>query len=61
MGKSGELTLQQTRAILKAQKQKERKIVLTSDKIRQYFSDEYDDQRIEELIYQLLEEWHSRT
>ncbi len=61
LGKKGELTLQQTREILKVQKRKERKIVLTSDKIRQYFSDEYDDQKIEELIYQLLEEWHSRT
>lgn len=61
LGKKGELTLQQTREILNVQKRKERKIVLTSDKIRQYFSDEYDDQKIEELIYQLLEEWHSRT
>ena len=60
-GKSNELTLPMVRLILTEQKPKERKVVLKADKISQYFPADYDSEDIENVIYQLLEEWKNRA
>lgn len=59
-GKKDELTMPMVRLILAEEKVKERKVVIKSDKIRRYFPDDYSNDDIEDVIYQLLEEWKSR-
>ena len=56
-GKSGELTLAMVRLILTEEKPKERKVTIKGDKINRYFSEDYSDDDIEDIIIQLLEEW----
>lgn len=59
-GKSGELTLAAVRLILAKEKQKKRKVVIKEEKIKKYFSEDYSDEDIEDIIIQLLEEWQGK-
>ncbi len=59
-GKSGELTSAMVNLILSEEKPKERKVTIKADKISHYFADTYSSEEIESIIYQLLDEWHSR-
>ncbi len=59
-GKNGELTSAMVKLILSEEKPKERKVTIKSDKISHYFADTYSNEEIENIIYQLLDEWHSR-
>jgi len=59
--KKGELTLPVVRLILTEQKLKERKVVIRAEKISRYFSADYDIEDIENVIYQLLEEWKNKV
>ena len=60
-GKQGELTLPMVKLILSEPKVKERKVTIQADKLNQYFPSHYNRREIEEVIYQLLEEWKSRA
>ena len=59
-GKSGELTPAMVRLILTEEKQKERKVTIRSDRISEYFTENYSSEDIENIIYQLLEEWKNK-
>ena len=59
-GKSGELTLPMVRLILTEEKPKERKVTIKSEKISQFFSEEYSSEEIEGIILHLLEEWQKK-
>lgn len=59
-GKSKELTAAMVKLILTEEKPKERRVTIKSDKISQYFADNYSNEEIENIIYQLLDEWRSR-
>ncbi len=56
-GKNGELTLSMVRLILTEEKPKERKVTIKPDKISEFFAENYSSEDIENIIYQLLEEW----
>ena len=58
-GKNNELTLPMVRLILAESKQKERKVIIKADKISRYFPEDYSNEQIENVIYQLLDEWNS--
>ncbi len=58
-GKKEELTLPMVRLILAEEKPKERKVTIKADRISQYFSEDYSSEDIENIIYQLLEEWNA--
>jgi ParB family chromosome partitioning protein len=58
-GKSGELTMPMVRLILTEEKPKERKVTIKADKISRYFTEDYSSEDIENIIYQLLEEWNA--
>lgn len=58
-GKNGELTLPMVRLILTEKKPKERKVTIKADKISRYFTEDYSSEDIENIIYQLLEEWNT--
>ncbi len=60
-GKRKELTFAMVELILSEQKPKERKITIKSERINQYFSSDYDAEEIENIIYQLLEEWKKKA
>ena len=57
-GKSDELTLPMVRLILTEMKPRERKVTIKADKISRYFSEDYSNEQIEKVIYQLLDEWN---
>lgn len=59
-GKNNELTLPMVRMILTDEKPKERKITIKGERINQYFSEEYSNEEIENIICQLLEEWQKK-
>ena len=59
-GKSGELTLPMVRLILTEEKPRERKVTIKSEKISQFFSEEYSSEEIEGIILHLLEEWQKK-
>ena len=59
-GKNGELTLPMVRLILTEEKPKERKVTIKADKISRYFTEDYSSEDIENIIYQLLEEWQNK-
>ena len=59
-GKKGELTLPMVRLILTEEKPKERKVTIKADKISRYFTEDYSSEDIENIIYQLLEEWQNK-
>lgn len=56
-GKNGELTFAMVRLILTEEKPKERKFTMKSDKIGKYFSDNYSNEEIENIIISLLDKW----
>ena len=56
-GKNGELTFAMVKLILSEEKPKERKVTIKSDKIQQYFGDDYTSEDIEDIILSLLEKW----
>lgn len=58
-GKSDELTLPMVRLILIEPKPIERKVTIKADKISRYFPEDYSNEQIENVIYQLLDEWNS--
>ena len=58
-GKSDELTLPMVRLILTEPKPIERKVTIKADKISRYFPEDYSNEQIENVIYQLLNEWNS--
>ena len=58
-GKNGELTLPMVKLILVEEKPKERKVTIKADKISRYFTEDYSSEDIENIIYQLLEEWNT--
>ncbi|MCD7723949.1 MAG: ParB/RepB/Spo0J family partition protein [Clostridiales bacterium] len=60
-GKSGELTPAMVRLILTEEKPKERKVTIRADKISRYFPEEFSNDEIENVIYQLLEEWNTQN
>ena len=41
------------------EKPKERKVTIKADKISRYFTEDYSSEDIENIIYQLLEEWNT--
>ena len=47
------------RLILTEQKPRERKVTIKADKISRYFPEDYSNEQIENVIYQLLDEWNS--
>lgn len=55
--KNGELTFAMVRLILTEEKPKERKFTMKSDKIGKYFSDNYSNEEIENIIISLLDKW----
>ena len=42
------------------EKPKERKVTIKSEKISQFFSEEYSSEEIEGIILHLLEEWQKK-
>lgn len=58
-GKSDELTLPMVRLILTEPKPIERKVTIKADKISRYFPEDYSNEQIENVIYQLLDKWNS--
>ena len=60
-GKNGELTMPMARLILTEEKPKERKVTIKADRISRYFTEDYSSEDIENIIYQLLEEWNATT
>lgn len=59
-GKNDELTLPMVRLILTEEKPKERKVTIKSDRIREFFAEDYTSEDIENIIYQLLEDWKNK-
>ena len=59
-GKSGELTLAMARLILAEEKPKERKVTIKADRINQFFTEEYSEKEIEDIIISLLEKWKEK-
>ena len=47
------------RQILTEEMPKERKVTIKADKISKYFTEDYSSEDIENIIYQLLEEWNT--
>ncbi len=56
-GKSGELTLAMVRLILSEEKAKQRKFTIKEKEIAQYFPEEYTEQQIHDVVFELLEAW----
>ena len=56
-GRNDELTLPMVKLILTEEKPKERKVTIKADRINRYFTEEYSNEDIENIICQLLEEW----
>ena len=59
-GKSQELTVAMVRLILTEEKPRNRKVTIKADRIGQFFPENYSNEQIETVIYELLEEWKSR-
>ena len=55
--KSGELTFAMVELILSEKKVEERKRVIKTDKISQYFPKDYSNEDMEKVIVRLLDEW----
>ncbi len=55
--RTGELTLAMVRLILAEEKPKGRKITINSDRLGRYFSDNYSNEEIENIIISLLDKW----
>ena len=59
-GKKDGLTLTIIKTVLAEKKTKKRKITIKAEMISRYFTEDYSNEDIEEIIYQLLEEWQGR-
>lgn len=59
-GRKGELTFPMVQLILSEERPKERKVTIRQDKISRYFPEEYTSEEIENVIFELLEEWKIR-
>ena len=59
--KSGELTKAVVQLILCKKKEKDKQITIKRDKIQKYFLESYSSKEIEDVIYQLLEEWKNKS
>ncbi len=57
--KNGELTFPMVRLLLEKEKQTERKVIIKNDRINSYFPEAYSMEEIENIIYQLLDNWKS--
>lgn len=57
--KKGELTFPMVRMMLEKEKTVERKVVIKTEHINNYFPATYSREQIENIIYQLLENWKS--
>lgn len=61
MSKEGAFDVMAVRTILVGEvKPKKRNITIRSDRISEYFSDDYSEEAITEVILELLEEWKAR-
>ena len=58
--KSGELTFAMVDLILSEKKKTERKLIINTDKISQYFPEDYSNEDMEVVIVQLLDEWRRK-
>lgn len=54
---SGELNAGVVDLLLSEEKPKAKKVTLKADRIKEYFTAEYSNDEIEEVIYELLEKW----
>ena len=54
---SGELNAGVIDLLLSEEKPKVKKVTLKADRIKEYFTEEYSNDEIEEVIYELLEKW----
>lgn len=54
---SGELNAGVIDLLLSEEKSKVKKVTLKADRIKEYFTEEYSNDEIEEVIYELLEKW----
>ncbi len=54
---SGELNAGVIDLLLSEEKPKAKKVILKADRIKEYFTAEYSNDEIEEVIYELLEKW----
>lgn len=59
-GKNGDLTMPMVKLILTEEKPKERKVTIKADRINRYFTEDYSNEDIENIICQLLEEWQKK-
>lgn len=59
-GKNNELTMPMVRLILTEEKPKERKVIIKPDRISEFFAEDYSSEDIENIIYQLLEDWKNK-
>jgi ParB family chromosome partitioning protein len=57
--KNGELTFPMVKLILEQEKPVQRKVVIKSDRISNYFPESYSQEEIEKVIYKLLDDWKS--
>ena len=55
--KKGELTFPMVRMLLEKEKPVERKVIIKAQRINNYFPATYSREQIENIIYQLLENW----
>ena len=61
LSKNGEFDVMAARAVLVGEvKPRKRNIMIKSDRINEYFSDDYSEEAITEVILELLEEWKAR-
>ena len=61
LSKEGAFDVMAVRAVLVGEvKPKKRNITIKSDRISEYFSDDYSEEAITEVILELLEEWKAR-
>ena len=58
--KSGELTFAMVDLILSEKKMTERKLIIKTAKISQYFPENYSNEDMEKVIVQLLDEWRRK-
>lgn len=57
--KKGELTFPMVRMLLEKEKTVERKVIIKTERINSYFPATYSRKEIENIIYQLLDNWKS--
>ena len=55
--KKGELTLPIVRMLIEKEKTVERKVIIKAERINSYFPVTYSWKEIENIIYQLLDNW----